>query len=69
MTQWNDVSKVGLPDVAKRVIVARTVPNGNRYVDVCVLVPEEKSGLPPLCNPIGITHWAELPEPPEDDET
>lgn len=69
MTQWNAVSKVGLPNVAKRVLVARTVQDGNRYVDVVVLMPEEESGLPPLCSPAGITHWAELPEPPEDDET
>ncbi len=50
-----------------RVLVARKFPDGRRYVDVIVWIPEPFSGLPPLPSKHHVTHWMPMPEPPGDD--
>lgn len=64
---WRSVAVDGLPDVAKRVLIVRRVPDGNRYIDIKAYFSEPESGLPPLCDMTGVTHWADLPEVPEDE--
>lgn len=49
-----------------RYIVARTVPDGNTYVDVATLVNEPCGALPPLGGASHVTHWMPLPAPPTD---
>ena len=64
--EWIPLSDREPPE--SRVLVARRMPDGNRYIDVMVWVPEPYSGLPPLPSKLHVTHWMPLPEFPADDD-
>ena len=63
LPQWVPIAD-RQPDI-DRVLVTRQLPNGARYVDVMVWIPEPSTGLPQYPSRQYVTHWMPLPEPPQ----
>ena len=62
--EWNLFSETK-PESFKRIIIHRLI-NDQSYVDVINYYEEPQSGLPPLVDIKGITHWMNLPDAPKD---
>jgi hypothetical protein len=63
IVQWFDIKQFPAP--SGKLLICRDV-NGNKYIDICAYFIEEPCGLKSYPTMNYVTHWAYLPQLPEE---